>query len=437
MLNYQWLDNELPVSTARIADRRLGLGPHAISLVVTDGSGASGAPAGQTVNVVDTTAPRISGIPSAIGKVTNSDGGDAITFALPIAYDMVDGNVVVTASKPSASIFPLGKTVVTFTAKDKAGNESKATMEVTLTPGEPKPQTGGVAGDKAPVMGNLNDQYVKAGTVRSITLQATDADGDAVTFSLLSAPSYAQIISGNPAARNASLRIAPQKNDTAFAGNARVVVSDGKGQTFTTLPFRIFISDTPNDDTGSGISNNRSPVAVVAPLPATIQATGKTGAEVKLDASSSRDPDGDPMLFSWYDGDTLLGRGAVATVRLAVGVHSIKLTIFDGKDGLSTTTPHRIEVLPRTLALTGAAPNTLERNTTATLTITGAGFNARSTLQFGKEGISVTRYTSIEEDKIVAVISISATATPGYRDVYVANPNGGTARLRSGLFVNR
>ncbi|MGH8597429.1 MAG: hypothetical protein ACREXT_12295 [Gammaproteobacteria bacterium] len=43
------------------------------------------------------------------------------------------------------------------------------------------------------------------------------------------------------------------------------------------------------------------------------------------------------MLFSWYDGDALLARGAVARVRLAVGVHSIKLTIFDGKDGLTST----------------------------------------------------------------------------------------------------
>ncbi len=407
VLNYQWLDNDQPVSTARIADRRLGLGPHSISLVVTDGSDVSSTPAGQTVNVVDTTPPRISGIPSAISKVTDSESGDAITFALPVAYDMVDGNVEAAASKPSGSIFPLGKTVVSFTAKDKAGNESKATMEVTLTRGEPKPQTGGVVGDKAPVMENLNDQYVKAGAVRSITLQATDADGDAVTFSVLSAPAYAQIVSGDPAARNATLRIAPQKNDTTFAGNVRVVVNDGKGQTFTTLPFRVLISDVPNDDSGSGISNNQPPVAVVAPLPATIQATSKTGAEVKLDASASRDPDNDPMLFSWYDGNTLLARGAVATVQLPVGVHSIKLTIFDGKDGLTTTAPVRVDVQPRPLAILAAAPNVLDRNTTATLTITGTGFNGGSSLQFGKEGISVTRNSSIEEDKIVAVISIS------------------------------
>jgi hypothetical protein len=436
-LSFQWTDNGQPISTARIADRRLGLGTHKLSLAVTDSSGIASDPAEQTVEVVDTTAPRISGIPSAISKITDSDEGDAITFVLPVAYDMVDGNVAVTASRPSGAVFPLGKTIVTFTARDRAGNESRATLEVTLTAGESKPQTGGVVGDKAPVMENLNDQYVKAGAVRNVVLQAADADGDPVTFSVLGAPAYAQIISGDPASRNATLRIAPERTDTAAATNVRIVASDGKGQTFTTLPFRIQLNDAPNDDTGSGQSANQAPVAVVAPIPTTLPATSKTGADLTLDASGSRDPENDPMSFAWYDGDTLLARGAVATVRLAVGAHAIKLTIFDGKDGLTTTTPVTVTVLPRPLTIAEVTPNVLDRNTTATLTVTGTGFTPGSTLQFTKEGISLTSYTSIEEDKIVAVLSISASATPGYRDVYVANPNGTTARLRSGLFVNR
>lgn len=435
-LSYQWSDNDLPVSTARIADRKLALGSHVVKLVVTDASGISSVPIEQTVTVEDSTPPKISGVPSAIGKVTDSDAGDVITFSSPIAYDMVDGNVAVTASKPSGSVFPLGKTTVTFTAKDSAGNTSKATMDVTVVKGSPQAQTGGVPGDKAPVMENLNDQYVRLGEVRSAILQAADPDGDPITFSLQGAPPYAQIISGDPGSRSATLRIAPQPGDTAASTNVRIVASDGRGQTFAMLPFRIFISDVPNDDTGSGISTNRPPVAIAATLPASISATGKAGAEVTLDGSASTDPDGDALSYSWYDGDELIARGALVETNLAVGRHSIKLTVFDGKDGLTSSAPQIIDVLPRSLSITSVSPNVLARSSTETLTVVGTGFNPGSEIRFSKEGITVTNYVSIEEDKIVASIAIAPNAIPGLRDIFVFNPNGSSVRLRSGLLVN-
>lgn len=435
-LSYLWTDNDMPVSTARIADRKLAIGTHLIRLIVTDASGISSVPAEQTVKVVDSIAPQISGVPSAISKVTDSDTGDVINFSLPVAYDMVDGNIAVTASRPSGSLFPLGKTTVTFTAKDNAGNISTAKMDVTLTKGASQAQTGGITGDRAPAMDNLNDQYVKIGEVRNVILQAADGDNDPVSFSVQSAQPFVQIISGDPGSRTATLRIAPQTGDTAAATNVRIIASDGRGQTFSTLPFRIFISDVPNDDTGSGISLNHPPVAVAAVLPDVMPATSKAGADVTLDGSGSSDPDGDALIYSWYDGDVLIARGKTANVKLAVGEHSIILTVFDGKDGLTSTAPQSVEVTPRTLSIISVAPNAIVRSTTDVLTIVGTGFNSGSELRFSKEGISVTSYVSIEEDQIVVNVSIAANAIPGYRDVYVFNPTGSSARLRSGLLVN-
>jgi hypothetical protein len=132
----------------------------------------------------------------------------------------------------------------------------------------------------------------------------------------------------------------------------------------------------------------------------------------------------------------LIARGVIANVKLAVGAHSIQLTVFDGKDGLTSTAPQTIEVTPRPLTIINALPNTLVRSTTEVLTVIGTGFNSGSELHFSKEGILVTSYVSIEEDKIVANISIAANAALGFRDVYVFNPNGTNARLRSGLVVN-
>jgi hypothetical protein len=435
-LSYLWTDNDVPVSTARIADCKLSVGSHNIKLTVTDAGGISSPPDEQTVTVADSTPPQISGVPSGVTKVTDSDAGDVIGFLLPVAYDMVDGDVTVTASPPPGSVFPPGKTTVTFTAKDKAGNTSKAKMDVVVTKGAPQPQAGGVPGDRAPAMDNLNDQYVKLGVVRSVLLQASDVDNDAVNFTVQGAPTFAQIISGDPASRSATLRIAPGPGDTAASTNVRIVVNDGHGQTFSTLSFRIFISDVPNDDTGSGISLNHAPVAAAARLPDVVPATSKSGADITLDGTGSRDPDGDPLIYSWYDGDVMIARGAIANVKLAVGTHSIQLTVFDGKDGLTSAAPQTIEVTPRPLTIINAVPNTLVRSTTEVLTVIGTGFNSGSELHFSKEGILVTSYVSIEEDKIVANISIAANAALGFRDVYVFNPNGTNARLRSGLVVN-
>ena len=54
-------------------------------------------------------------------------------------------------------------------------------------------------------------------------------------------------------------------------------------------------------------------------------------ATVILDGSTSSDPDGDPLQYSWYQGGDLLATGAVATNVFAVGAHTISLVVSDGK----------------------------------------------------------------------------------------------------------
>ena len=104
-----------------------------------------------------------------------------------------------------------------------------------------------------------------------------------MTLSLLGAPSYVQSIAGDPGARSATLRIAPLLGAPLVSSNVRVVANDGRGRTFATLPFRIIISDTPNIDPGM----NHPPVAVISPLPSTIQATSRDGAEVTLELTTA------------------------------------------------------------------------------------------------------------------------------------------------------
>ena len=66
----------------------------------------------------------------------------------------------------------------------------------------------------------------------------------------------------------------------------------------------------------------------------TIQATAAT-ADVTLDGSSSSDPDGDALTYSW-SGSFGTVSGATPTVSLSVGTHTITLTVDDSISGTST-----------------------------------------------------------------------------------------------------
>jgi len=459
-LTYKWYDGETLISSAAISDFRLSIGTHILKLIVTDGSALTSEPRLTVVEVADTTAPVMSGIPSKITKTTASNVGSAVTYPLPVAYDAVDGNVTVTSSKLPSYLFPIGKSVVTFTARDSAGNQTTATMEVEIKKGSGNfPQTGGTAGNKLPVTANLNDQYVIAGKPREITLQATDADNDPVTFSLQGAPAYVRLDAIDPVARQAKLIIAPQAGDQAVATNVRIIATDSKNGAYSSLPFRIQISDVESDDTGSGNgpggggdggggdggggggNTNNAPTARMAPLAATAQATSKQGATIELNGSLSSDPDLDPLSYVWKDGETVVAEGAIVSVTLPVGIHAITLTVSDGKGGTNTTAPQTIEVLPRPLTILSASPAKLRTFDITTMTITGTGFTPGTQVRFdctsfcqGGSQITVT-IVSVEEDTIVVSAKTTQKTPLGNRDAIVTNPNGTTAKLLRSNYV--
>lgn len=455
-LTYKWFDNDRQISTVPVSDFLLGFGSHVIKLVVTDSSGLSGETTA-LVEVRDSTPPAMSGVPTNISKVTGSYAGAALNFPLPVAYDFGDGGFVnVTASKSPGSVFSIGRTTVTFRSRDNAGNESVATMEVNVSKGVATlPTQGGIARTRVPHMNNLNDQYVLVGKTRSITLQAADGDGDPVIFSLQNAPAYASIGAIDPVARKATLFITPQPGDQVAATNVRVIATDNKGGSFSTLPFRIQISDVETDETGSGKGpnpgggggggggggTNNPPVARMAQLASPVPATSRQGATFYLDGSQSSDPDGDPLTYVWKDNGVQIAEGATAEVALSVGQHSITLTVSDGKGGVGVSDPQSVEVLPRPLSIISASPARIPQFNTTTMTITGTGFTEGTQVRFdctsfcqGGSQITVT-INNIEEDTITLTARTSQRTPLGNRDCVVTSPNGTTVKLSRSNFV--
>jgi hypothetical protein len=80
----------------------------------------------------------------------------------------------------------------------------------------------------------------------------------------------------------------------------------------------------------SGLCSNRPPVAVAAATPNPAEATGPGGATVSLRGTGSSDPDLDTLTCAWHEGTTFLGTDCVQATLLAIGSHTITLTVDDG-----------------------------------------------------------------------------------------------------------
>ena len=102
------------------------LGETVITWTATDSSGNS-ATATQTVTVIDTTAPSVTAPNSIEVEATSID--NTVEIGNPVYNDLVD---VISVTSDSPDTFPLGETVITWTATDSSGNSATATQTVTV-----------------------------------------------------------------------------------------------------------------------------------------------------------------------------------------------------------------------------------------------------------------------------------------------------------------
>ncbi|MBI2334346.1 S8 family serine peptidase [Candidatus Daviesbacteria bacterium] len=96
-------------------------------------------------------------------------------------------------------------------------------------------------------------------------------------------------------------------------------------------------SQTSSDDVNVTVDNvNDSPIADAGADQIVTDNDGNGTEAVTLDGSGSYDPDGTVVSYDWYEGGTLLGSGATATVDFALGTHTVTLTVTDD-DGVAAS----------------------------------------------------------------------------------------------------
>jgi hypothetical protein len=195
--------------------------------------------------------------------------------------------------------------------------------------------------NRPPVLAQPANMTVDEGTTANQTLSATDADGDALTFSKAAGPIFMTVTTTTPGTGTATgnVHLAPGFSDLGTY-SASVRVSD---VSFTyALSFTITVSD-----------GHRCPVANPGgPY------SGLVGVAVTFDGTASSDPDGDALSYAW-DFDASDGVGVDATgptpmhAYLAAGTFAVTLTVRDNAplfcSDTATTTATIADACPATV----------------------------------------------------------------------------------------
>jgi hypothetical protein len=125
------IDGDLLASCDPTSPGTFALGTTTVTCSATDESDNTGTNSFDIV-VQDTTGPELT-VPANINAVATSAAGTTVTYGAATANDVVDGTVAPTCDKSAGTVFPLGKTTVTCTAKDKAGNVASKSFVVNVT----------------------------------------------------------------------------------------------------------------------------------------------------------------------------------------------------------------------------------------------------------------------------------------------------------------
>jgi large repetitive protein len=116
------VDGTIPASCDPQSGSLFPLGETQVSCTAQDTAGNSSKPASFTIAVRDLTAPRFDLPDSPFTASAIDVNGGPVRFTAS-AYDAVDGSLAAQCDPSSGDTFPLGRTRVTCTATDKAGNK--------------------------------------------------------------------------------------------------------------------------------------------------------------------------------------------------------------------------------------------------------------------------------------------------------------------------
>ncbi len=275
------------VSYSRASGATFPVGTTTVTVTAKDASNNQST-ATFTVTVRDTTPPALSSLPANITAQATTAAGAAVTFAMPTATDLVTAPITVTTSKPSGSQFPIGATMVAFTATDAAGNTATGTFQVT------------VIDQSAPVFAALP---------ADITVEATSPAGTAVTYTL---PTANDTVDG---ARPVTASQLPNAIFPLGTTTVTFIAADLASPPNTvTATFNVTVQDT-------------TPPVIGALANITITATDPSGAVVTIPT---------PVTTDIADSNPTVALNPLSGSLFPIGVNTVTVTATDASGNKST-----------------------------------------------------------------------------------------------------
>jgi large repetitive protein len=347
------LDASPTVSCSPGSGATFALGNTTVSCTASDHSGNSSAPKTFTVRVQDTTAPVVS-VPGTITTPAAGSGGAFVSYTVT-ASDAVDSSPAITCSKASGTMFPVGTTTVSCTAKDDANNTSAAaTFDV-----------------------KVQDQTAPTISVpASFSREATSTSGATVTFTVTATDA----IDSSP-----TITCNPASGSTFPVGTTHVscTARDDAGNTSAPGTFDVTVRDST------------APTLAVPGL-TTAEATSGSGAVVNFTATATDALDASPTVScSPGSGATFpLGNTTVSCTASDHSGNNSAAKTFTVK--VQDTTAPTVSVPgPITAAATGASGAPVSFNVTASDAVDSSptitcSKNSGSTFAVGTTHVSCT-----------------------------------------------
>jgi len=291
-----------------------GPGVYPITVSVSDGTTTDEETINVTVNDVNS-APVLASIPAQSGSVGNAitftataTDGDIPTNDLTFSLDAgAPAGATIDATTGAFSWTPGGQGTFTVTVRvtDNGTPQLDDFQVVTLNVG---------VVNVAPVLDQPSDMTVNEGQTQTQQLTASDSNGDVLTFSLTSGPSFVTVSSSG------LVTVSPGANDSGVYP-VEVSVSDGSLSDSKTFQVTVVnVNQAPTADAGGPY-------------------TGTLNVPVSFDGSGSSDPDGDALTYSWDFGDGTSGSGVNPMhPYTSTGTFTVTLTVDDGNGGTDTDT---------------------------------------------------------------------------------------------------
>jgi hypothetical protein len=180
------IDGSVDPSCAPVSGSVFPIGATTVTCTASDAAGNEATPKSFKVTVRDTTSPAIE-VPSNITREATGPTGVPVSYSAN-ATDAV-GVTSWSCTPASGSVFPIGKTTVTCTASDAAGNTSQASFDVTVQDTTPPAIT-----VPANITGTTSNPAGKVETFVAPT--ATDLVAGPITPTCTSAPTTG-LVSGS------------------------------------------------------------------------------------------------------------------------------------------------------------------------------------------------------------------------------------------------